>query len=70
MVTNRGRFSWADTLGWRQRKFREIEIIRRVHDMSPEDVAIECRRVGVPVGDRPPEDLREVLVDMLCARRR
>jgi|JTFN01.1.fsa_nt_gb hypothetical protein len=68
MVTQRGRFTWADTLGWQQRKFLEIEIVRRVHDMTAEDVAIECRRLGVPVGDRRAEDLRADLVDALCAR--
>ena len=69
-MTRKRPFSWADTLGWQQRKFREIEIIRQVHDMSPEDVAIECRRVGVTVGDLPPDGLREALVDALCARLR
>jgi hypothetical protein len=68
MITNQGRFSWADLLGWQRRKFREIEIFRRVHAMSPEQVAEECRRIGVPVDDRPTEDLRVALVDALRAR--
>ncbi len=66
---NKGRFSWADLLGFQQRKFREIEIVRRVHDMDPEHVADECRRVGIIVDDRPVDALREALVDVLCARR-
>jgi len=68
MLINQGRFTWADTLAWQRRKYREIEIVRRVHDMSPEDVAVECRRVGVTVGDRPTEELRADLVDALRAR--
>lgn len=69
-VTNRGHFSWADLLGFQQRKFREIEIVRRVHDMADEHVAEECRRVGLAVDDQPIGDLREALVDALCARLR
>ncbi|MFA7505939.1 MAG: hypothetical protein WCZ28_14670 [Burkholderiaceae bacterium] len=67
-MTNQGRFSWADMLGFQQRKFREIEIVQRVHEMSPDEVVDECRRVGIAVGDRPIESLREALVDVLCAR--
>ncbi len=70
MATNQGHFSWADTLGWQQRKYREIEIIRWVHDMAPDEIAAECRHAGVTVGDRPVEDLRDALVDVFCARLR
>ncbi|MCO5121431.1 MAG: hypothetical protein M9951_17605 [Burkholderiaceae bacterium] len=69
-MTNQGRFSWADLLGFQQRKFREIEIVRRVHDMPPEDVVEECRRAGLVVGDQPLDVLRETLIDALCARLR
>lgn len=68
MFINQGRFTWADTLGWQRRKFDEIDIVRRVHDMSPEDVAVECRRMGLKVGDRPTEELRVELVDALRAQ--
>ncbi len=67
-MTNQGRFSWADMLGFQQRKFREIEIVQRVHEMSPEELAAECRRVGIAVGDQPIDSLREALIDILCAR--
>lgn len=67
-MTNPRSFSWADLLGFQQRKFREIEVVRRVHDMSPEGVADECRRLGLDVDDRSIDALRESLVDALCAR--
>lgn len=67
-MTNPQHFSWADLFGLQQRKFREAEIVQRVHDLSAEALANECRQVGLTVEDQPIDALREALIDVLRAR--